>query len=196
MAENQPIISTPEEWRPVPGWEGIYEVSDHGRVRSMARLIIGRDGREMRYRTKILTPSIDRSGYPRVNLYLNKTVRRYGVHRLVLSAFVGPCPDGMESLHKDGNPGNSHLSNLRYGSSSENTLDIVMHGNHNNARKTECPRGHALVVENLKPGTLKLGRRDCLSCARTRSFLYKNPHMKANFKDISDSYYLKIMADK
>lgn len=184
----------PEEWRPVPDWEGIYEVSNLGRVRSMARVVIGRDGRKMRYRTTLLTPSIDKAGYPRINLYRNKSVRRYGVHRLVLSTFVGPCPEGMEALHNDGDPGNSRLDNLRYGSSSENTLDTVLHGNHNNARKAECPRGHALVVENLKPGTLKLGRRECLSCARTRSFLYRNPHRKADFKSIADSYYLKIMA--
>lgn len=191
----QSISNSPEEWRPVPGWEGIYEVSNHGRVRSMARVVIGRDGREMRYRTTVLTPSLDPSGYPRINLYRNKTVRRYGVHRLVLAAFVGPCPDGMEVLHGDGNPGNSHLVNLSYGTSSENTLDTVAHGTHNNARKTECPQGHSLVVENLKPGTLKLGRRDCLACARTRSFLHRNPQRKFDFKEISDSYYLKIMSE-
>ena len=57
------------------------------------------------------------------------SIRLY-VHVLVLEAFVGPCPKGMECLHGDGNPSNNALSNLRWGTRVENAGDKILHGTH------------------------------------------------------------------
>lgn len=147
---------TIEDWRDVPGFAG-YEVSDLGRVRS----------------AKVGQPRILRGwtvkGYPTVALRKDGRTFYRQVHRLVLLAFVGPCPQSMEGCHGDGNPKNNHLANLRWDTSSANKRDIVKHGNHHWANKTSCPRGHLLEHPNLIGSSLKLGRRHCRACNRARA---------------------------
>lgn len=147
----------PERWLPIPGREGRYDVSDMGRVRSLL-------GREPR----ILKACIDRKGYAQVNLSggdrsLAPVPR---VHGLVLLAFVGVRPDGMECRHVDGDSMNNRLSNLAYGTHSENELDRVAHGTHHNARKTHCGNGHLFTKDNTF--TRKNGGRGCRECDRER----------------------------
>lgn len=156
-----------EEWRPVVGWEGVYEVSDGGRVRSLDRTVVFRDGRRAFYRGKTLKPRVDENGYHRYTLSLAKKRRQDRAHTLVLVAFVGPRPDGLEGCHNDGNPGNNRLDNLRWGTRSSNAKDRVMHRTHNMARKRGCPRGHLLQEPNLVPACLPI--RSCLACARANS---------------------------
>ena len=196
MAENQPIISPSEEWRDIPGWEDSYQVSNHGGVRSLPRMVVRKDGKKMPIKGRPLRPFRDVDGYPRVNLRKVGTIIQSPVHRLVMLAFVGTCPPSMQVLHGDGDPANNMLDNLSYGTPSENSCDAVRHGTHRNTRKTECPRGHVLEGQNLLPSALKNGDRDCLACNRTRSYLQRRAHLKDNFETIADSYYLKIMADK
>jgi hypothetical protein len=86
------------------------------------------------------------------------------VHRLVLEAFVGPCPEGQEGLHWDDDPLNNRLTNLRWGTSSENKHDSVRNGNHANARKTHCKRKHEYTLENTYVSTA--GTRVCRTCKR------------------------------
>jgi hypothetical protein len=120
-----------EEWREIPGWEGRYEISSWGRCRSLDRVVTqgGRWGPvQHRIKGRILKPqSNGRRGHLKVQLGRR---RREYVHRLVLTAFRGPCPPGFECRHLDGNPSNNTVSNLTWGSQSENTLDRVRHGTH------------------------------------------------------------------
>lgn len=114
-----------ERWEAVVGYEGIYDVSEYGRVRSLDRLC--RNGRGMRkVNGKILSLPTN-CGYSRITLR-NRETKSLLVQRLVLEAFIGPCPIGMEALHKNGNRKDNHLTNLRWGTRSENTLDSVRHG--------------------------------------------------------------------
>jgi hypothetical protein len=83
------------------------------------------------------------------------------VHKLVAEAFLGVCPVGLEVRHLDGDSGNPRLGNLAYGTHSENTLDQVRHGQHNQARKQECPREHGPYT-----GRHPRGDRYCRTCAR------------------------------
>ncbi|MDX3713446.1 HNH endonuclease signature motif containing protein [Streptomyces europaeiscabiei] len=84
------------------------------------------------------------------------------MHQIVAAAFLGPRPDGHDVRHLDGNPLNSALSNLSYGTRSENELDKARHGTNPNARKTHCPQGHPYDEAN----TYRLGRhRTCRTCA-------------------------------
>ncbi|OCB56172.1 hypothetical protein A5722_14855 [Mycobacterium vulneris] len=120
-----------EVWRSVPGYVGLYEVSDRGRVRSLGRVRTDRRGRTYRRNPKLLTLCPLKSGHPVVRLYGRGTgPRTLRVHALVLAAFVGPRPDGLEACHGDGDPSNNHVDNLRWDTRSANVLDSVKHGTH------------------------------------------------------------------
>src|SRR5258706_15767097 len=90
-----------EHWRPVPGWEGYYEVSDLGRVRSVTRMTRGRFG-PTRYQGRFLKSSWrGRKGGNYLGVQFTRLDERkyFYVHSLVLLAFVGPKPDGFECCH-------------------------------------------------------------------------------------------------
>lgn len=118
------IYMTAEIWKPVLGFEGLYEVSDRGRVRSLCRNTRSgvRGGR-------LLRPQPDVSGHRRVTLYRNGRPERRFVHVAVLEAFVGPRPlQSMEALHGNGTPSDNFVANLRWGSRAENAQDRLAHG--------------------------------------------------------------------
>lgn len=122
-----------EIWRPIPGYESEYEVSDQGRVRSLERRVrCLRNGVESTRRVppKILKPAPVPSGHLTVAVRRGNTV---GVHMLVARAFFGYPPPNYEVLHRDGVPSNNKLGNLRYGTRSENAIDITRH----NRRKVQ-----------------------------------------------------------
>jgi hypothetical protein len=150
---------TTENWLPVPGYEGHYEVSDLGRVRSL------KPGRQ-----RVLESQSDR-GYRRVALSLNAAEWRPRVHQLVALAFLGPAPEGLEVCHRDGVRDNNVPSNLKYGTSAENRADAIAHGTHNMARKTHCLRGHEFTQENTSMIKLRTGSmaRRCKACSRERA---------------------------
>lgn len=109
---------TPKEiWKPVLGYAGLYEVSDHGRVKSLARLFIDRSGRKQFVPEKILKINVCR-GYAHVILSCNGSTKSHKVHRLVLAAFVGISSD--QGNHKDCNRLNNRLDNLEYLNCREN----------------------------------------------------------------------------
>jgi hypothetical protein len=151
-----------ERWRPIPGWEGWYVVSDHGRVRGVDRIL--RNGNRYRGRSIAQTVRNKKNGYVRIQVGLSRDKWRteIGVGRLVLMAFVGPCPDGMECCHVDGDSTNNHLSNLRWDTHSANVIDSVNHRTHREIARTECRQGHAL------PPHIPGYRRICLPCQEDR----------------------------
>lgn len=149
-----------ERWLPVVGYEGYYEVSDQGRVRSLPRLT--RKGNLTGGR--ILSPSGGKSDYRRVDLWVNGVARTRLVHGLMMEAFAGPRPEGMEIRHLDGTRSNNRWpDNLAYGTRSENQQDTVRHGKHQNASKTRCKKGHEFTPENTYDNN---GGRGCLQCKR------------------------------
>lgn len=159
-----------ERWLPVVGYEGIYEVSDHGRVRSVDHT----DTYGRRRRGKILNQSQTTNGrYLCVDLYRGgkSTRRMMRVHRLVAQAFLGepPTPEHTDCCHIDGDGTNNTPTNLRWDTHAENLRDRVAHGTHPETSKTHCPEGHALVEGNLvqHPWRTK-GHRVCLKCRRAR----------------------------
>ena len=150
--------SPTEQWAPIPGRPG-YEASTHGRVRSP--------------RGPVLKPWIsNKAGHLKVGL---SRKRREWVHRAICAAFYGPCPRGLEVRHLDGDPTNNHVTNLRYGTHSENMQDRIRHGWLNIAPdsphgfKTHCPQGHPYDDAN----TLRYGgRRSCRICTTERKAAY------------------------
>lgn len=159
-----------ESWKPVVGFEGRYEVSDQGRVRTVPRRARrGKGTIPVKAKTKSLY--LDKSGYWRVSLSDENQVRTQLVHRLVALAFLGPEEDGHEVRHIDGDPGNAELTNLRWGSHSDNELDKSAHGTQYNRNKDECPKGHIYAGSNLYVNPN--GSRECRSCRQDRVRIFK-----------------------
>ena len=159
----------PEIWRPVVGYEGLYEVSDQGRVRSLDREVPHpRYGRQRIAGRLLSTRRRTNPPYFAVSLLRLGKQTTCRVHVLVLEAFAGPRPAGMVARHLNGDSYDNRAANLRWDSQSENCRDRARHGTHYQALKTHCPRGHALAGLNLDPAHKKLGYRSCLSCAREK----------------------------
>lgn len=154
-----------ERWRGVPGYEGAYEVSDWGRVRSLDRKVLNRYGTTSLVADRMLRTYTTNQGYLRINLTRGNQKRNFFVHALVLAAFVGPRPNGLQIRHLDGNQLNNTLQNLTYGTASENTLDAVSHGTHPSFRpRTHCKNGHAWIPENVR--SWAKNRQRCAICQR------------------------------
>lgn len=118
-----------ETWKDIPGYEGCYQVSDEGRVRSLAHHVrLVAHGRETVRLSpgRVLKPGPS-GPFGHVTVALGRGNSRL-VHQLVLGAFVGPRPTGMEGAHADGNGSNNRLENLRYATRSENNRDRVLQG--------------------------------------------------------------------
>jgi len=132
-----------EEWKPVVGFEGLYEVSSAGRVRSMPRKHRSSLGlRE--YGGQIIKPLKKNNGYLVVNLTDVDRRLQEMIHRLVLLSFVGSPEKGYECCHSDGDQSNNHLSNLRWDTRKNNHADKRFHGtqtrgeSHHTSKVTEA----------------------------------------------------------
>lgn len=122
-----------EIWRDVPGYEGQYQVSDQGRVKSLAREVdVARNrwGRRGTRRVNEAVMALQTDDRGRVFILLRNSARakRFTVASLVAAAFIGPRPDGLLVLHGDGDSTNNRISNLRYGTHVDNMDDARLHG--------------------------------------------------------------------
>jgi len=123
-----------ERWLPVVGYEGLYEVSNHARVRSLDRWVVYSNGVKRFYKGKLLKPALLKKGYATVAL--GKDHRNKYVHRLVAEAFLGPCPEGMEVLHGPNGVADNSVNNLSYGTRRQNMQDKLRDGTQ--PRGTQC----------------------------------------------------------
>ena len=147
-----------EIWKPIPGFNDWYEASSLGRIRSKPRVIHQSNGNKQHRKGAILKPGTAR-GYKMVVLCADGKRKSVTVHSVVALAFLGPREPGIQVRHKDGTRDNNKVSNLEYGTRSENTKDSVNHGTHNMARVKHCPRGHLYEGANLRIS--KIGRASC-----------------------------------
>jgi HNH endonuclease/NUMOD4 motif-containing protein len=119
-------------WKPVVGYEGLYVISDRGRLIACRKNAPGRSkyGKvfDRVLRPKPIKTGTDRKGYKYVYLYGRGKPWRAFIHTLVLTAFVGPCPPGMEGCHGDGVPANCDVDNLRWDTKKGNHADKILHG--------------------------------------------------------------------
>ena len=130
------MTSFDEEWRPVPGYEGFYEASTEGRVRSVDRRYLDSSGRLQRHRGCLLTPlsAGPTRKYLKLRLHVGHERKTVSLHRIVAATFLGPCPAGMEVCHYDGDPRNNRVENLRYDTHWANIQDSIRHGTHRSTR--------------------------------------------------------------
>ncbi len=149
---------TTERWLPVIGFEGLYEVSNRGRVQSLDRIAMSRNrsGPVVKHlRGKILAQTIDGYGYLAVSLRRDGKARPYRVHGLVGEAFLGPRPPGMDTRHGPAGRLVNSVVNLCYGTRIENEQDKIRDGTfrHNDGTITRgeanwnTPLTTALVIE-------------------------------------------------
>lgn len=115
-----------EIWKNAVGFIG-YEVSSLGCVRSKWN----RNGSGLTNKYHFLRSHRDRNGYLRVGLCRSGKQIKIFVHRLVLEAFSGPCPEGYETRHLNGNRQDNKTSNLIWGTTKDNRHDRICHGRHN-----------------------------------------------------------------
>lgn len=126
-----------EEWRPILGYEGLYEVSDAGRVRSIARV----------KSAKIMALG-DSRGYKNVELWKDGIGKRFTVHRLVCLSFIGPRPDGFDINHRNGVKADNSLKNLEYVTKSQNRKHAFALG-------LQCNKGTNHSQHKLKDDDIK-----------------------------------------
>lgn len=109
-----------EEWKDVTGYEGYYEVSNLGRVRSLDRDTEIRQGVFITHKGRILKSKENKFGYPTVALSVKGAVKYKFVHRLVAGSFISPHLEGFQVNHIDGNKRNNRFDNLEWCTPSEN----------------------------------------------------------------------------
>lgn len=119
-----------EIWKDIPGYEGRYQASTEGRIRSVDhRVRVVAHGTEATrlVRGRVLRPGrYERGGH--VSVVLGHGANGSPVHQLIMQTFVGPAPSGCEVCHNNGDPTDNRLINLRYDTRSENIKDVVRQG--------------------------------------------------------------------
>ena len=128
-----PVGSSPgassEIFAPVRGYEGVYEVSTTGTVRSLPRTVVGADGKTYSYPGKTLTASPNKQvGYLQISLWQNNTGKSFYVHRLVAKTFIPNLEDLPEVNHIDGCRTHNYVPNLEWVSRQDNSLHAVRTG--------------------------------------------------------------------
>lgn len=138
-----------EYWRDVLDYEGYYRVSDWGRVKALPRRRSNGFGTYMQ-KGKILRQTSDGSRFL-VNLTAGDGMQKvWSVHHLVLRAFVGLCPSGMECCHWDGNPLNNRLKNLRWDTHKNNEADKRRHGTALIGERTRTAKLTRFLVRKIR----------------------------------------------
>ena len=140
-----------EIWKPIKDYEGLYEVSSIGRVRSLGREIIDSKGRKQCFKERILKLQYDRYGYLYVPLRNRDNRKKFKVHRLVAEAFI-PNPDNLPQInHIDGNKDNNKVENLEWCTNKYN----VLHAHETGLNWTEKHRKRSSLECNFRKLTIE-----------------------------------------
>ena len=159
-----------ELWKDVVGYEGYYEVSSIGRVRSVERKTKSRFGLKTSP-SRVLKGYVTNVGYLRVDLSRDGNKKHVSVHRLIAEAFI-PNPKSLKCVnHIDSDRLNNKATNLEWSTHKENTAHALSKGrmkwrsgdNHPARQATECKKGHPYTKESTR---WRNGIRHCLICKR------------------------------
>jgi hypothetical protein len=130
-----------EIWKPIPGYGDFYEASNLGNIRVKDREVekfcgLTKTKVKQFYKGRLLKPSnSDKYGHKSVHIGYDKKRITVFVHKLILLAFVGPCPDGMECCHNNGIASDNRLENLRWDTHKNNNADRKRHGNYKKGKE-------------------------------------------------------------
>lgn len=138
-----------EVWKDIKGYEGRYQISNCGRVKS---LNYHKENREA-----ILVPKVTKTGYLIIGLWCDKKKKFFPIHRLVAKAFIAPF-DGEQVNHIDADKANNHVENLEWCTARENTLHAIKLGLFDDSAKklakANVERSKAVEVTNLQTGEI------------------------------------------
>lgn len=132
------VTVTTEEWKDIPGFEGMYQASSLGRIRSLDRYVGHNYGGKKMLTGRVMRLSTLLGGYKIVNLRDGEKTHRSRVARLVLSAFVGLPAKNMAACHADNTPSNNRIDNLRWDTYAGNEGDKVLAGTSNRGERNWC----------------------------------------------------------
>jgi len=118
-----------ETWKDIPGYEGHYQASDLGRIKSLSRVTVKKNGVSMSVKEKILSGKAHRHGYSSYVLRKDGKSHPFHGHVLVMRAFKGMPDPGLIICHNDSDGSNNRLENLRYDTAKSNYADTVAVGN-------------------------------------------------------------------
>lgn len=174
------------EWRDVPGYEGLYAVSDDGQVRSLGRWTAYVNGGNRYFPSMNLKCPLDSTGYPHVRLTKDRRGVTFRVHQLMAMAFLDKSPEDTQVRHLNDCRSDNRLVNLKWGTAAENMSDKFRNG-YVQERPKRCKRDHPLTGPNerVKPD----GRRNCKECGRAYSYIRKlNPDSKPTEEQFEDFF--------
>ncbi|MGI2239331.1 NUMOD4 motif-containing HNH endonuclease [Staphylococcus cohnii] len=117
-----------EVWKDIPGYEGLYQVSDLGRVRSLDRWVTYKNGKQYFYEGGLRKPTRGTRGRLVIKLSKDNKGKTFYIHSLVAMTFIGDKPEGYVVAHKDGDPDNNRLDNIRFDTQSQNIIDVYRQG--------------------------------------------------------------------
>ena len=155
-----------EQWKDIEGYEGLYQVSNYGRVKSLERYQENHS-KLQKVEEKILTRSDNGNGYLFATLWKNGKSKRYYIHRLVVQAFIGPIPEGYAVNHLDFDTRNNNADNLEIVTYLENNRYSAKAGRYNNNRghkvKITYNNGDVYIYESIVEASNNTGiHRDTL----------------------------------
>ena len=167
-----------EKWKDIKGHEGFYQISDKGRLRSLGREVVDKNGIINRYKGKILKTHANKFGYLHCSLYKSSKVTCARIHKLVAEAFVDNTDNKPHINHKDGNKQNNTPENLEWCTASENIQHAYDNGlNYNSERQKKLTslanRGEKCHQSKLKEFDVQVIRDAYATGAFTQSYLSK-----------------------
>ena len=176
-AEKPTHLANCHQWKQVKNFDH-YLVNELGEIYS-------------HYSQRLIKPWDNTKGSMQITLTKNCKAHSLLLGRIVLEAFVGDRPEGMECCHNDGNYKDCSVLNLRWGTKSSNMQDKIKHGNNWQLNKTHDKYGHE--YNKLNTIIRKRGDRECKACTRARDQIRNNQLDYNLFKQLADAHYERIM---
>lgn len=141
-----------EIWKDIRGYEGLYQISNFGRVKSLARTIYYSDGKSIYYNDRILANNVDSNGYLSTKLSKDKKPHRFRIHSLVANAFIYN-PNNLPVInHLDSNKTNNHVDNLEFCTQKNNIRHAMTSGKFDNSGE----KNHSAKLTNQQANEIRV----------------------------------------